>query len=91
MPFGAYANGFTSIKALTPGATVDNLTVRQDLSKKRYAEHVLKWLDLGATIIGGCCEIGPEYIRYLRDELENNGHHLVSARQSGILTGTINS
>ncbi len=91
VPFGAYANGFTSIKALTPGATVDNLTGRRDLSKKKYAKHVHKWLDLGATIIGGCCEIGPEYIRYLRNELENNGHHLVSARQSGIITGTINS
>ena len=85
LPFGAYANGFTSIDPLTPGSTVDNLCERQDLSKKRYAEHVSKWLDLGATIIGGCCEIGPEYISYLRDELENDGHHLVSARQSGIL------
>ena len=85
LPFGAYANGFTSIKELAPGSTVDNLTVRRDLSKQRYAEHVNKWVDYGATIIGGCCEIGPDYINYLRNELEKNGHILVSARQSGIL------
>ena len=85
VPFGGYANGFTSIKKLIPGSTVNNLTSRKDLSKRRYAKHVQKWLELGATIIGGCCEIGPEYISHLRDELENDGHHLVSARQSGIL------
>ena len=85
VPFGGYANGFTSIKKLLPGSTVDNLTGRQDLSKQRYAKHVHKWLELGATIIGGCCEIGPDYISHLREELENDGHHLVSVRQSGIL------
>lgn len=85
LPFGGYANGFTSIKELLPGGTVDNLTSREDLSKIKYAEHVHRWLDLGATIIGGCCEIGPNYINHLRYELENNGHHLISARQSGIL------
>lgn len=28
-----------------------------------------EWLDLGAQIIGGCCRIGPDHIRRLRDSL----------------------
>ncbi|MBT5574931.1 homocysteine S-methyltransferase family protein [Alphaproteobacteria bacterium] len=85
LPFGAYANGFSSIAELSPGSTVDNLTARQDLSIHRYAEHVDKWIELGATIIGGCCEIGPDYISYLHSHLLQQGHHLISARQSDIL------
>jgi len=32
----------------------------------RYAETARTWLDLGATIIGGCCGTGPEHVRALR-------------------------
>jgi len=73
---GGYANGFTSIEGLEPGTTVDNLTARTDLSKERYADHVDKWIDAGATIIGGCCEISPAHIAYLKSRLEDNGHIL---------------
>ena len=74
---GAYANGFTSIEALAPGTTVDNLTARQDLSKTVYSTHVDRWIADGATIIGGCCEIGPDYIAHLKTHLEAQGHNLV--------------
>lgn len=73
---GGYANGFTSIEGLAPGTTVDNLSARTDLSMQRYGEHVDKWIDAGATIIGGCCEIGPDYIAYLKSHLERQGHSL---------------
>ena len=73
---GGYANGFTSIEGLKPGTTVDNLSARTDLSPQGYAEHVDKWINAGATIIGGCCEITPTYIAYLRLHLEDKGHIL---------------
>ncbi|MCP5086174.1 MAG: homocysteine S-methyltransferase family protein [Rhodobacteraceae bacterium] len=62
LPFGAYANGFTSITALQPGGTVDALEARSDLTPERYADHVDSWIALGATIVGGCCEVGPAHI-----------------------------
>lgn len=31
-----------------------------------YARYARRWLDLGATIIGGCCGTTPEHIRALR-------------------------
>lgn len=59
---GAYANGFTSISALQPGGTVDVLEVRSDLTPEVYADFVMGWIRMGATIVGGCCEVGPAHI-----------------------------
>lgn len=73
---GGYANGFTSIEALAPGLTVDTLSARQDLSMQRYADHVARWIDDGATIVGGCCEISPAYIAHLHSNLIAKGHQL---------------
>ena len=60
--FGGYANGFTSVEALAPGCTVDRLYQRKDLGPEEYLEFVKTWIDIGAEIIGGCCEIGPSHI-----------------------------
>ncbi|ASP33586.1 homocysteine S-methyltransferase family protein [Labrenzia sp. VG12] len=64
---GAYANGFTAIKPefLKKGSSVSNLSARTDLTPSAYADHATTWIDLGATIIGGCCEVGPEHIAEL--------------------------
>ncbi len=67
IPFGAYANGFTKIvqSFAKAGTTVKELTARKDLSPERYADFAQTWVDLGATIIGGCCEVGPAHIAEL--------------------------
>jgi len=67
VPFGAYANGFTTISEGFLGAapTVDALQARKDLGPRDYADFAQGWVDLGATIIGGCCEVGPEHIAEL--------------------------
>lgn len=66
---GVYANGFTSITSLYPGTTVKSLTTRKDLDPQEYAQHALLWAKAGATIIGGCCEIGPAHIKVLSETL----------------------
>lgn len=76
--FGAYANGFTSIAALTPGETVKTLSARRDLGPDAYAEYVDRWVAAGASIIGGCCEIGPDHIRTLKTRLDAAGHRLIA-------------
>ncbi len=76
MRFGGYANGFTSVKKLIPGSTVDKLVSRSDLTPEKYAEHVMRWVENGATIIGGCCEIGPEHISHLNRYLSSRGYDL---------------
>ena len=74
LQWGGYANGFTSVAPLIPGTTVDNLSARTDLPPARYAEHVLDWLDAGAQIVGGCCEIGPDHIAYMHQLLCDKGY-----------------
>jgi S-methylmethionine-dependent homocysteine/selenocysteine methylase len=79
LPFGAYANGFTHItdnfKADQP--TVDALFRRHDLTPEKYADFALDWIGQGATIVGGCCEVGPAHIRHLKDRLVAAGHRIV--------------
>lgn len=66
-PFGAYANGFTEITQsfVRVGATVRELSARTDLTPEAYAAFAESWAKMGATIIGGCCEVGPAHIAEL--------------------------
>ncbi|MFQ3197302.1 MAG: S-methylmethionine-dependent homocysteine/selenocysteine methylase [Paraglaciecola sp.] len=70
---GAYANGFISVASLHPGGTVEQLEARKDLNPQQYAEHAMVWARNGASIIGGCCEIGPAHIKALHERLCNEG------------------
>jgi S-methylmethionine-dependent homocysteine/selenocysteine methylase len=78
-PIGAYANGFTHISGnfLKDAPTVKELTHRHDLTPEKYADFAMGWVDQGATIIGGCCEVGPDHIRHLSDRLVAKGHRIV--------------
>jgi homocysteine S-methyltransferase len=77
--FGAYANGFTNISEgfLQEAPTVDALSARHDLSPDAYAEFAMGWIGQGATIIGGCCEVGPDHIRELAQRVTQAGHEIV--------------
>jgi S-methylmethionine-dependent homocysteine/selenocysteine methylase len=78
-PFGAYANGFTQITAdfLKPSPTVDALSARRDLTPEVYAAYAMGWVAQGATIVGGCCEVGPAHINELARALTAAGHRIV--------------
>ena len=78
-PFGAYANGFTGITQdfLKDAPTVDVLEQRQDLGPEAYADHAMSWVAQGATIVGGCCEVGPDHIEALANRLRAAGHRIV--------------
>jgi S-methylmethionine-dependent homocysteine/selenocysteine methylase len=78
-PFGAYANGFTHISGnfLKDAPTVKELTHRHDLTPEKYADFAMSWIAQGATIVGGCCEVGPAHIRHLRDRLIAEGRQIV--------------
>lgn len=76
LPKGGYANGFVEIdeEIAKPYGTVQDLAPRNDLSPRHYADYALRWADDGATILGGCCEIGPDHIRQLRDAIDAEGY-----------------
>ena len=74
IPFGAYANGFSSVKDLKLGKSVNVLKARNDLGPDEYSNFVMDWIGKGAKIIGGCCEIGPKHIKRISDQLHVNGY-----------------
>ena len=78
LPYGAYANGFERITEdfLKDKPTVDALQRRRDLTPEAYAAHALAWVAAGATIVGGCCEVGPAHIAATARALRDAGHHV---------------
>ena len=62
---GVYANGFRPISN-TIQANDGYSTMRDDLAPQDYLEFARQWKALGATIVGGCCGIGPEHISLLK-------------------------
>lgn len=66
---GVYANAFApQPKDATANDGLDE--VRQDLDPNAYLEWAKKWTEQGASIIGGCCGIGVEYIETLAKNLK---------------------
>lgn len=60
---GVYANdgrGWDHIKMEWTG---------ERITPDEYAAQALKWKEMGARIIGGCCGTGPEHIRKLKEVL----------------------
>jgi homocysteine S-methyltransferase len=79
LPFGAYANGFQQItkEFLKDSPTVDSLHARPEMTPDRYADFALSWVDMGATILGGCCETTPAHIAEIARRLTAAGHRIV--------------
>lgn len=65
---GAYANAFPpQQKDATANEGLTDL--RADLTPSSYLDWAQQWIQNGATLIGGCCGIGPEHIAVLSEEL----------------------
>ncbi len=64
LTLGAYANSFSEIKR-EHDANAMLSTLRKDVSPNKYRSFAERWVDAGASIIGGCCGIGPEHIAEL--------------------------
>lgn len=64
--FGGYANRF---KEVSEDFTLEGGLNELDsgLSCSSYQDSVSSWIAQGATIVGGCCGIGPEYIQTLSE------------------------
>mgnify|MGYP003868039337 FL=1 len=49
---------------------------RRDLGPETYANFVMGWVNQGATIVGGCCEVGPAHITEVARRLREAGHEI---------------
>ena len=73
LPYGFKLNAFKEIPEGYTVASKDQwgnagnpttiLGVNTDLNESKFYEYVKRFKENGATILGGCCEIGPSHIR----------------------------
>jgi S-methylmethionine-dependent homocysteine/selenocysteine methylase len=70
---GAYANAFLPVpkKWLLNENGLNKL--RGDVDADMYGAFAQRWLNDGIDIMGGCCGIGPEHIRKIRDMVDAKG------------------
>ncbi|ORD94540.1 MMUM [Enterospora canceri] len=82
IPFGAYGNGFKDINAFIKTRDYTAIGHREDLKCQVYADFVIDWIKQGAQIVGGCCEIGPEYISTIAQRITDAGYELTKFNKS---------
>jgi S-methylmethionine-dependent homocysteine/selenocysteine methylase len=70
LPVGVYANAFPPQQSNTL-ANSDLHQTRIDLDPQNYLDFAAEWCRRGATIIGGCCGIGPDHIAALRGWMQS--------------------
>ena len=70
-PVGGYANSANVLPAEAGAPRPEPERVeRTDLDVEAYARSVAGWLDMGASIVGGCCSTRPAHIARLRELLD---------------------
>ncbi len=63
---GVYANAFPAqSKKATANAVI--LDIREDLDPLSYVGWAQRWVDQGASMVGGCCGISPQHIAKLAE------------------------
>ena len=73
MKIGVYANAFVPLR-VTTAANAELSNLRVDVTPAVYLDWARDWVSRGASIVGGCCGIGPEHIV----ELGNTQCRLIS-------------
>jgi S-methylmethionine-dependent homocysteine/selenocysteine methylase len=69
LPIGVYANAFVLEHGTAANAGLHD--IREDVTPNVYLELSKRWVAAGATIVGGCCGIGPEHISALSADLSD--------------------
>ena len=58
------AGGEQQLASITCDAEHD---AEGNITPEAYRAHAAQWVEAGATVLGGCCGVGPEHIRRLAD------------------------
>ncbi|WP_425930314.1 homocysteine S-methyltransferase family protein [Pseudomonas sp. NyZ201] len=69
LSLGVYANAFAPVRE-DAQANDTLLDIRADLGPEAYLQWAQQWVEEGASIVGGCCGIGPEHIARLDEYLQ---------------------
>lgn len=69
-PFGGLPNGFKSVNLLNDENDVSVLEKRDDFNIDKFVKDTLRFIENNASIVGGCCEVSPKYIRALKNKIQ---------------------
>ena len=69
-PFGGLPNGFKSVNLLNDENDVSVLKKRDDFNVDKFVKDTLRFIENNASIIGGCCEVSPKYIKSLKNKIK---------------------
>ena len=69
-PFGGLPNGFKSVNLLNDENNVSVLEKRDDFNIDKFVKDTLRFIENNASIIGGCCEVSPKYIKSLKNKIQ---------------------
>lgn len=67
VPVGVYANAFVEHEGEAANANLHGL--RDDVTPAAYLEWAERWVAAGASLVGGCCGVGPEHVSALSAHL----------------------
>ena len=67
-PYGALPNAFVTVNDLNIHNDVSILKKRSDLNINKFTSEILSYIKNNASIVGGCCEVGPKYIEALKNK-----------------------
>ena len=69
-PFGGLPNGFKSVNLLNDENDVSVLEKRHDFNIDKFVKDTLRFIENNASIVGGCCEVSPKYIKALKNKIQ---------------------
>ena len=69
-PFGGLPNGFKSVNLLNDENDVSVLEKRDDFNIDKFVKDTLRFIENNASIVGGCCEVSPKYIKALKNKIQ---------------------
>ena len=69
-PFGGLPNGFKSVNLLNDENDVSVLKKRDEFNLDKFVKDTLRFIENNASIIGGCCEVSPKYIKSLKNKIK---------------------
>ena len=79
---GAYANRFASISKSAEEIEQNfqkdaHVRTMIDIPEEVYLKEVKTWIELGCTVVGGCCGMGPSYIERISQFVESSAERPV--------------
>ena len=66
--YGAYGNRYNEIKKDYKLA-LKSTAINEEISPAQYTDAARSWIEKGASIVGGCCGIGPAYIKHIKQNI----------------------